>query len=85
MLRKLEARGVDPRETARAAASLTLVPVTRYPHHPYSQRIWQLRGHLTPYDASYIALAESLNATLVTCDSKLAKSPGHSARIESFA
>jgi len=30
----------------------------------------------------YVALAESLDATLITCDSKLAAAPGHRARIE---
>jgi predicted nucleic acid-binding protein len=34
------------------------------------------------YDAMYIALAEALDATVVTCDTRLAKAPGHRARIE---
>ncbi|MFQ5691356.1 MAG: type II toxin-antitoxin system VapC family toxin [Gemmatimonadota bacterium] len=42
----------------------------------------QLRPNLTAYDACYVALAEALEATLVTCDGPLARTPGHRARIE---
>jgi len=44
--------------------------------------MWQLRANLTGYDAAYVALAELLEAPLVTADEKLASSPGHRARIE---
>ena len=54
----------------------------RYPHYFYVPRIWELRNNLSAYDAMYVALAESLDATLITCDSKLAAAPGHRARIE---
>src|SRR6267142_2528798 len=30
--------------------------------------IWALRQNLTAYDAAYVALAETLEITLVTCD-----------------
>lgn len=30
----------------------------------------------------YVALAEALDATVVTCDAPLAKAPGHRARID---
>jgi predicted nucleic acid-binding protein len=45
-------------------------------------RAWQLRENVTAYDAMYVALAEALDATVVTCDLPLAKAPGHRARIE---
>ena len=48
-------------------------------------RIWQLRHNLTTYDATYIALAEALDATLVTCDRKLAPAYGHYAEVELIA
>ena len=38
--------------------------------------------NLTAYDALYVALAEALDATLLTCDGKLALAPGHHARVE---
>lgn len=46
------------------------------------QRIWALRDSLTAYDAAYIALAEALEAPLITCDTKLARAHGHHAKIE---
>jgi predicted nucleic acid-binding protein len=35
--------------------------------------VWQLRASITAYDAVYVALAEELDATLLTTDRKLAK------------
>jgi predicted nucleic acid-binding protein len=56
--------------------------VSRYPHGLFLRRVWELRGNLTAYDALYVALAEALDATLLTCDGKLALAPGHHARVE---
>jgi predicted nucleic acid-binding protein len=55
---------------ARCAGFLSL-RIIRYPHQPLRSRIWDLRDNFTAYDACYLALAESLNATLVTCDQAL--------------
>jgi predicted nucleic acid-binding protein len=41
-----------------------------------SARAWELRGSVTYYDASYVALAELLDAPLVTLDPRLARAPG---------
>jgi predicted nucleic acid-binding protein len=57
-------------------------PLTRYPHDFLLRRAWDLRRELTIYDAIYVALAEALNAPLVTCDRKLAAASGHSANVE---
>jgi predicted nucleic acid-binding protein len=43
---------------------------------------WKLRDNVTAYDAMYVALAEALDAPIVTCDTPLAKAPGHRAHIE---
>jgi len=45
-------------------------------------RIWELRESVTAYDATYVSLAEALDAPLLTCDGKLARSHGHRAKIE---
>jgi predicted nucleic acid-binding protein len=45
-------------------------------------RFRELRDTLTACDAAYVALAEALEATLVTRDARLARSSGHRARIE---
>ncbi len=65
-----------------AIADLEDFPIERFPHTVLLPRIWQLRNNLTAYDATYVALAEALNAPLITCDKKLAKSTGHRATIE---
>lgn len=71
-----ESRG---RESLEQFASYRFV---RYPHTVLLPRIWQLRSNLTAYDASYIALAEVLEAPLVTTDAKIAGAPQHMAVIE---
>ncbi|HEU4866493.1 MAG TPA: type II toxin-antitoxin system VapC family toxin [Actinomycetota bacterium] len=68
-------------DALRDFGELTIV---RYPHQPLAGRIWELRHNLTAYDAAFVALAEALGASLITCDSRLAGAPGHSARIELF-
>jgi predicted nucleic acid-binding protein len=62
-------------------AELALV---RYRHQPLNDRVWELRHNIAAYDATFIALAETLSAPLVTCDARLASTPGHGARIELF-
>jgi predicted nucleic acid-binding protein len=46
-----------------------------------AQRTWELRHNLSTYDASYVALAETIDATLVTLDTRLAKAPGIRRRV----
>jgi predicted nucleic acid-binding protein len=53
----------------------------RYPHTQLLERIWELRNSMTPFDAAYVALAEALDAPLVTTDEALARASGHRARI----
>jgi predicted nucleic acid-binding protein len=60
---------------------LKAVNLTSHPHLIHIDRIWQLRENLSAYDAAYVALAESLGATLLTCDRRLASAP-HGARTE---
>lgn len=50
--------------------------------HALRLRAFQLRGNVSAYDAAYIALAEALGCTLVTRDARLARSQGHTVRIE---
>ncbi len=56
--------------------------VHRYAHSDLLPRIWTLRNALTAYDAAYVALAEALDAVLITRDVKLRNSRGDHARIE---
>ena len=72
-------------EAPRATQALTDfmdMRVERYAMEPLLPRIWALRDNLTAYDAAYIALAEALDAPLITCDARLGSSAGHHAVIE---
>ncbi len=72
-------------ETGRCRAALddlASLPLTRYPHDFLMSRVWDLRGNLSAYDAVYVALAEALDAPLLTRDRRLANAPGHGARVE---
>lgn len=64
------------RRAPHALAHLAGLPLRRMPIAPLLDRIWQLRANVTVYDAAYIALAEQLGCTLVTCDARLAASSG---------
>jgi len=63
-------------------ADLADFPLRRYPHDLLLPRIWDLRNNLTAYDATYVALAEALDAPLLTRDRRLAAAAGHRAQIE---
>jgi predicted nucleic acid-binding protein len=68
-----------------AVVELARFPIARYDHVGIVERTWELRDTLSSYDASYLALAESLRCRLVTNDVKLAKGAEHAkspARVE---
>ena len=50
--------------------------MTRYPAYALVERIWELRDNLSACDATYVALAEALNCSLLTADSRLGRAPG---------
>ena len=75
---------VSPERAAEAIADLTDLDLHRHGHLDLLTRAWKLRENVTSYDAMYIALAEALDATVVTCDTPLANAPGHRARIEAI-
>lgn len=57
-------------------SALRRLGITRYPVYGLTERIWELRDNLTPYDASYIAVAEALECPLVTADARIAGAAG---------
>jgi predicted nucleic acid-binding protein len=64
---------ISDRRAAEAITDLANVRLTRYPHAPLRERVWGLRGNLTAYDATYLALAEALDEPLLmTGDAALA-------------
>lgn len=85
VLRRYSALGNLSHERAlQALDDLASFPIHRYPHDVFLPRIWELRHNVTAYDAVYLALAELLAAPLVTCDAKLAASPGHDVLVEVY-
>jgi len=83
VIRRYAAGGEIDRERGRLALiDLADFPVRRYPHDVLLPRIWNLRNNLTAYDAAYVALAEALDAPLLTRDRRLAGAAGHRAQIE---
>jgi predicted nucleic acid-binding protein len=83
VLRRFVAHGEIVAERARQALEdLADFPLERYSHVFLLPRIWGLRHNLTAYDAAYVALAEVLDATLLTCDGRIGRASGHSAVVE---
>ena len=86
VLRRQQAH--DPRETERASDALLDLRELGIFHHGHAfllDRVWELRANLSAYDAAYVALAEVLDAPLLTCDARLAAAPGHGAAVELVA
>lgn len=82
-LRRLVRTGeVLPDRAEEAIEDLTVFHVLRHPHVDLLGRAWELRDNVTAYDAMYVALAEALDAPLVTCDGPLGATPGHAALVE---
>lgn len=61
---------------AQAHADLLDLPIEFWPFELLAARVWQLRANLSSYDASYVALAELIEASLVTLDSRISRAPG---------
>ncbi|MGH2953529.1 MAG: type II toxin-antitoxin system VapC family toxin [Solirubrobacterales bacterium] len=82
-LRGLEAGRVVPDDILEAALDdLVDLRAIRHRHELLRPRVWALRHNLSAYDAAYVALAELLEAPLLTSDAALARSAGHEATIE---
>ena len=76
-LRALERRTeISPARSAEAVSDLLSVPFRRYPTEPLAGRIWSKRHTVTVHGAHYVALAEVLNAPLLTGDRRLAAAAG---------
>jgi predicted nucleic acid-binding protein len=73
---------IDSERGKEAIEDLKNLPINRYQHDIFLNRVWELRHNMTAYDAVYVALAETLHAPLLTRDAHLASAPGHEAVIE---
>lgn len=83
VVRRYAASGeIDGRAGRAVLADLADFPVHRYPHDWLLPRVWELRHNLSAYDAVYVALAEALDAPLLTRDRRLVSAKGHRATME---
>jgi len=73
---------VDEERGREALDDLLALPIRRYAHGFLLPRVWELRPNMTAYDAMYVALAEMLDAALVTRDRRLAAVAGRYATVE---
>lgn len=80
--RAVRAGRLDERRSGQALVDLTALPLRRVSHLPLLARIWGLRNNLTAYDAAYVALAEALDALLLTADGPLSRAAGNRCEIE---
>ena len=82
-LRRLtQLKSITASRGKEALSDYAALAIRRAGHLDFLDRMWKLRENVSAYDASYVALAEALDAPLVTCDGKLARSQGHRAKIE---
>ena len=85
VLRRLVREGaVSPKRAEEAIEDMATLRITRYAPVLLVQRIWRLRQNMSAYDAAYVALAEKLQAPLITRDQRIASAPGHTAAVEVF-
>lgn len=66
----------------QALDDLVALPLRRVPHRPLLDRVWELRHHLTVYDAAYVTAAELFEVSLLTADARLAAAPGLRCAVE---
>ena len=73
VLRRLESNGaIGNHEAESAAQQLLNLDILLYPFKPLAEVVWSFRNNITSYDATYVALANSLAAPLATLDLRLA-------------
>lgn len=72
-------------QAERAMEAAVTFPLERVPHRPLMTRLWELRDNLTAYDATYVALAEVLETSLLTGDRRIRDAPGVRCVVEMIA
>lgn len=73
---------LDDTAAAQAVDDLRLWPGERWSLAPLLTRAWELRHNVRSYDALYVALAEALDAPLLTLDGRLARVKGLRCSVE---
>ena len=74
LIRGLDRAGAVSRERAEESLALYLaLPLELYEPRSLMRRVWSLGHNITSYDAAYVALAEGIDAPLLTLDGALAR------------
>lgn len=73
---------LDETAALQAVDDLRSWPGERYGHRSLLERAWELRGNVRSWDALYVALAEVLEARLLTLDARLGTVPGLECDVE---
>lgn len=73
---------LDATAARQAVEDLRDWPGERFSHRGLLERAWDLRDTVRSWDALYVALAEALDATLLTLDERLARAEGPTCRID---
>ena len=73
---------LDDTAARQAIEDLELWPGERFAHTSLIPRAWDLRNNVRGWDAFYVALAEALDATLLTLDERLSRASGPRCPIE---
>jgi predicted nucleic acid-binding protein len=83
VLRREFLRGrLDRTAAAQAVEDMEAWPGERFGHRPLLARAWELKDTVRGWDAMYVALAEALDAVLVTTDRRLGNAAGPTCRID---
>ena len=75
---------LDKERGAEMVGILRDLGIYRHDHRPLLGRVWELRHSVGAYDALYVALAEALDAPLLTADDRLATAHGHRAEVQTI-
>ncbi|OGQ20628.1 MAG: hypothetical protein A2138_06030 [Deltaproteobacteria bacterium RBG_16_71_12] len=79
--RAARAGQISTDSASMAHEDLVALRIELFPYAPFAARIWELRDHVSPYDAWYVAVAETLGAQLATLDKRLARAHGLRCRV----
>jgi predicted nucleic acid-binding protein len=83
VVRRHEMQGrLDATAAGQAVDDLYGWPGERFAHQGLIPRAWSLRHDVRGWDAFYVALAEALDGTLLTLDTRLAQASGPLCPIE---
>jgi len=85
VLRREHQQGrLDRTEATQAVEDLAAWPGERFGHRLLLARAWELRHTVRGWDAMYVALAEALDAILLSTDRRLATATGPTCRINAI-